>query len=52
VTELVVVQASQQVRVVVQPVRGLRHLVVVLAVVACGRLFLRPLAREAQLVAA
>ena len=52
VTELVVVQASQLVRVVVQPVRGLLHLVVVLAVVACGCLFLCPLAHDAQLFAA
>jgi glucose-6-phosphate 1-dehydrogenase len=47
--ELVVMQPPQQVRVMIQPIRGLRHLVIVLAVVARGRLLLCPLAHDAQL---
>jgi hypothetical protein len=49
VPELIVMQPSQQVRVMIQPVRGPRHLVIVLAMVARGCFLLGPLAHDAQL---
>jgi len=52
VAELAVVQSPQQVRVMVQPVRGLRQLVIAVAVLVPRRLFLRSLADDAQLLPA
>jgi hypothetical protein len=50
--ELIVMQLSQEVRVMVEAIRGPKHGVVVVAMISCGRLFLRPLADDAQLLTA
>jgi hypothetical protein len=50
--ELIVMQLSQEVRVMVETIRGPKHGVVVVAMISCGRLFLRPLADDAQFLTA
>jgi hypothetical protein len=51
-TELAVVESAKHVRVVVQSVGGVLHLVKVMAVIACGCFLLRSLTYDVQLFAA
>jgi hypothetical protein len=50
--ELVVMQATQQMRIVVKLVRGTAHFIKIVAVIAGWRLLLSPFADDAQLVVA
>jgi hypothetical protein len=50
--EFVVMQTAQQVRIVVQPIGGIAHLIKIVAVIARGCPLLGPFADDAQLLTA